>query len=320
MLEKVRGALLGTAIGDALGMPVEGWSMDAIAQRYGEVREMLPARLGRGTYTDDTQMMIALAESMVRCQQVNAEDIAKTYMRFCDPRRGYGGGALRALKRIFDGVSWRESGIGDFPGGSYGNGGAMRIAPIGVVYGGNDLKQLREVVEAAVYCTHVHPLGIDGAVCQARAIGVVARFTSSSDEFAKEEVLAALHEAVRTDEFHHVLDTIQELLKEPDVAPEHVIQSLGNGITALEAVPAAIYSFLSHFASFEEATVYSIGLGGDTDTIAAMTGALSGAYLGVSHIPDRWLEVLEDGKYGKSYIDSLAHELFHTFKRHFLLL
>ena len=312
-LEKIQGSLLGTAIGDALGMPVEGWSAEMIAQRYGQVRDMLPARLGPGTYTDDTQMMIALAHSLVSCQKVDGADIAKTYMTFCDPRRGYGGGALRALRRIADGVSWRESGFGDFPGGSFGNGGAMRIAPIGVLFGAGDVEQLREAVEAAVYCTHTHPLGIDGAVCQARAIGLITQVVPDTIPLSPEWVLSALHEAIRSDEFHHALDTLADVLRTPNVTPQQVIARVGHGIEALEAVPAALYAFLAHTTNFEEALVYAVGLGGDTDTIGAMTGALSGAYHGVAHIPSRWLDALEDGKHGKSYITYIAQELSRLF-------
>lgn len=314
-LDRFRGALLGTAVGDALGMPVEGWHATSIARQYGAIREMLPARLGRGTYTDDTQMMIALAESMVRCQKVDGEDIANTYVKFCDPRRGYGGGALRALQRINNGISWRESGMGDFPGGSFGNGGAMRIAPIGIVYGSGDVERLREVVEAAVYCTHTHPLGIDGAVCLARAIGIVAQHDPPSECLSNDAGLKTIHAAVRTDEFHAALDQIAQLLQKTALSVEQVVSRLGHGVAAIEAVPAALYAFLAHSQSFEEAVVYAVGLGGDTDTIGAMTGALSGAYLGDSQIPARWLDALEDGKYGRSYIAQLAGQLLQVFSQ-----
>jgi poly(ADP-ribose) glycohydrolase ARH3 len=260
-------------------------------------------------------MMIALAESMVRCQQVNGEDIANTYVKFCDPRRGYGGGALRALQRIRNGVSWRESGTGDFPGGSFGNGGAMRIAPIGIVYGSGDVQRLRGHVKAAVYCTHTHPLGIDGAMCQARAIGIVAQCDPASERLSTATVLKAIHDAVHTDEFHAALEQLAQLLQTTDVSVEQVLSRLGHGVAAIEAVPAALYAFLAHAQSFEEAVVYAVGLGGDTDTIGAMTGTLSGAYLGASQIPARWLDVIEDGKYGKSYIAQLAEQLFHVFSQ-----
>ena len=81
---------------------------------------------------------------------------------------------------------------------------------------------------------------------------------------------------------------------------------LGNGIEAFNSVPAAIYSFLTHAASFEEAVVYAISLGGDTDTIGAMCGAISGAYLGVDAIPERWRAKLEN----REYLEGLAEGLW----------
>ena len=71
-------------------------------------------------------------------------------------------------------------------------------------------------------------------------------------------------------------------------------------------MPAAVYSFLSHPNSFDEAVIYAISLGGDTDTIGAMTGAISGAYLGIESIPDRWKDKLEN----RSYIEDLAQKLW----------
>jgi poly(ADP-ribose) glycohydrolase ARH3 len=189
----------------------------------------------------------------------------------------------------------------------------MRIAPIGALFGAGDVELLREAVEAAVYCTHTHPLGIDGAVCQARAIGLVTKVVSETIPLSPEWVFSALHEAVRCDEFHHALEILADLLRTPHVTPPQVVARLGHGIAALEAVPAALYAFLSHPASFEEAVVYAIGLGGDTDTIGAMAGALSGAYHGAAQIPARWLDALEDGKYGKTYIMDLAQELSRLF-------
>jgi poly(ADP-ribose) glycohydrolase ARH3 len=85
-----------------------------------------------------------------------------------------------------------------------------------------------------------------------------------------------------------------------------VVGVLGNGIAADEAVPAALYAFVRHVASFADAVTAAVRLGGDTDTIAAMTGALAGAFHGVDAIPDRWRSRLED----EQRIDALADELF----------
>jgi len=81
---------------------------------------------------------------------------------------------------------------------------------------------------------------------------------------------------------------------------------LGNGIEAFNSVPSAIYSFLIHHDSFAQAVIYAVSLGGDTDTIGAMTGAIAGAYLGVEAIPNQWRDKLEN----RLYIAELAEKLW----------
>ncbi|MFQ5751697.1 MAG: ADP-ribosylglycohydrolase family protein, partial [bacterium] len=108
--QKFQGALIGTLVGDALGMPVEGWPPQAIVQEYSQLREMLASRLGKGTYTDDTQMMIAVAESLVHCKGFNGEDMARRFLDNYDPRRGYGSGTVLALQFLRRGVPWHQTG------------------------------------------------------------------------------------------------------------------------------------------------------------------------------------------------------------------
>lgn len=100
---------------------------------------------------------------------------------------------------------------------------------------------------------------------------------------------------------------ISDLLTEtPGPGFSDLVARLGNGIEAYNSVPTAIYSFLSHPLSFKEAVLYAISLGGDTDTIGAMTGAISGAYLGVDSIPGKWQMKLEN----RLYIAELAQRLW----------
>src|SRR6266480_2550329 len=91
--DRARGALLGTFVGDALGMPFEGVEHERIPPDV----EMLAARRGRGTYTDDTQMMIALAESLIERGWIDAEQLAQAFLQAYDPDRGYGGGTRRVF-------------------------------------------------------------------------------------------------------------------------------------------------------------------------------------------------------------------------------
>ncbi|MFQ6040646.1 MAG: ADP-ribosylglycohydrolase family protein [Candidatus Poribacteria bacterium] len=300
---KFIGALLGAFVGDALGMPVEGYSAAMISQRYGVLNEMV-----FGRYTDDTQMMIGIAESLVHCKGFNGEDMAQRFVSNFDLTRGYGPGAMMAIDKLRAGYSWDKAGGTTFENGSYGNGSAMRIAPVGVFYHDNP-KQLRKVAYLSSMITHAHPLGKEGGALQAYAIACALETRSLRENGFLQSIKAFLRDDI--DIYHEKIDQIQRLL-ETDQKPSEVVNTLGNGITCFDSIPAAIYSFLSHHESFESAVVYAVNLGGDADTIGAMTGAISGAYHGYEEIPDRWIEKLENGVKGRDYVISLAEQLYET--------
>ncbi len=85
-------------------MPVEGYDCKTIEMKYGELREILDARMGAGTYTDDTEMMIGIAESLVQCRGFNGRDMAGRFVKLYNPERGYGGGTVKALSLLREGM------------------------------------------------------------------------------------------------------------------------------------------------------------------------------------------------------------------------
>lgn len=307
--DKFCGALLGTHAGDALGMPLEGASAASIKKRYGEVREMLEARLGKGTYTDDTEMMIALAESLLRCGDFDGADLANALLENFSLERGYGTGSKRAMELIRAGTNWEEVGKRIFKDGSYGNGSAMRIAPVGCLYH-HDLHKLKKVAYASSSVTHAHPWGKEGAFLQALAVAKAVA-SDPEDVLDRTKYLQDLKNEFSADSpYLASLEVIEELIQiKPDV--EEVVAKLGNDSRAMNSVPTAIYAFLTHNHSFEETVVYAVSIGGDTDTIGAMAGAISGGYRGKSAIPSRWLDVLERGAKGANYIEELATGLYN---------
>jgi poly(ADP-ribose) glycohydrolase ARH3 len=294
-VDRSGGALLGTFVGDALGMPFEGVPPDAIPLRL----DMVEARLGRGTYTDDTEMMIVLAESLIEGGSVQPESLARRFLERHDPRRGYGGGTLRVFAHWRDGVPVDAAARRVFGGqGSAGNGAAMRIAPVGVRFAADPARLLEQARRSATV-THTHPLGIDGAVAQAAAVGAALR---------GDDVVAAAREAVETDEMRRRLYTVAEFLREPLADPTEIAEALGNGSTASESVPTAVYA-ACRTDDFREAVTFAVRCGGDTDTIGAMAGAIAGARHGRKAIPSSWLDALEDGIYGRSHVERLAADL-----------
>ena len=306
--DRFRGALLGTFVGDALGMPVEG--LHGMLRR-GEVREMLEARLGRGTYTDDTQLMIALAEGMLDGPRGGDLDLDRVAARFAanfDPARGYGGNTRRILAAFRRGEPWR--GVVQarlLPGGSYANGAAMRVAPVALACYPEPSEVTRAAEAQGEVTGHTHPMGRFGARLVALAVLRALRRGVERRPFDFAGFVAEVR-APAPDEFAAALDWIVD---NPDSAPRHAARRLGTGLRASRSVPAALWAFASRAEDPEEVIVRAVNLGGDTDTIGAMAGALAGAYHGAEALPQRWLEALENGDKGRDYVIQLADRLWH---------
>jgi len=300
------GCLLGTACGDILGAGVEGWPAAEIREAFGELRDFADSGRGFGCYTDDTQMTLALAASLVECGGVDPKHVSGKYAEFYEGWRGYGVAAHRVMQALKHGADYRGTGRLQFPEGSFGNGGAMRIAPVGLAYRHADPDALHRAVEDALLCTHVHPEAIDGAFVQAKAVASAA--TTASADFDPQRLLRELHEASRTAIVQAKLEALSRGLRGDD-SDLFVIAKVGNGIRASEAVAAALWALLRYWRNPEECIIRAVGFGGDTDTVGAMAGALVGGLHGASWIPARWYDNIENGRHGRDEIVDLAREL-----------
>ncbi|KPV63830.1 MAG: ADP-ribosylglycohydrolase [Candidatus Bathyarchaeota archaeon BA2] len=291
---KFIGCLVGSAVGDALGRSSEGlWFSEAKIERFS------------GRWTDDTHMMIGVAESLIATEGFDGSHMAQTFIKNYErePWRGYASGPPRVFRWIKSGMAWNEASKRLFGGsGSYGNGAAMRVAPVGLFYH-DDLEQLRAVVYGQSQITHSHELGKEGALLQAYAVALATN-ANPPFELDSSAFLKKLKGFTRNEVYKQKLERAWELLGETNRL--RVVRELGNGVEAHNSVPTAIYSFLRNPNSFEACVLYAISLGGDTDTIGAMTGAISGAYHGVEAIPERWKSKLE----GREYIEKLAGKLW----------
>lgn len=182
-LTRCIGSLLGTAVGDILGANVEFFSRAEIRQEHGLMADFLdsPAR-PKGVFTDDTEMTIALAASLVSCKAIDGHHCATAYARafVAQPRRGYGPSVSQILDLLARGADFRTTGRAVFSQGSYANGGAMRIAPVGLAFRHASEDILYRAVEVALLCTHVHPEAVDGAFIQANAISELCRWSDAS--------------------------------------------------------------------------------------------------------------------------------------------
>lgn len=283
---KARGALLGAALGDALGRGFEGDPSPSGS----EIGDVLRAHATLH-YTDDTAMTIALAESLVAVGDLDEDHLAETFARHWhgEPWRGYGGGTASLLRAIHGGGSWRELAPAQFDGGSYGNGAAMRVAPVALLAGG-DVPRTLDLARRSARVTHAHPLGIDGAALQA---GVVALALATPEDapLDRQAVLTAAGGFVTETAMRHQLERVAEL--PAHALPAEVAARIGHGIDALSSVPAALAAALVAGGSLSDTIRFAIAIGGDTDTIASMAAAITGAHLGAEAVPEAWLARLE---------------------------
>jgi poly(ADP-ribose) glycohydrolase ARH3 len=293
-LDGARGALLGTFVGDALGMP---WA-DLPASLTPDVVEMTDGRLPRGSYTDDTEMTIAVAESLLARGEVVEEHLADRLLERVTPIRGYGASTTAVFDQLSRGIPVAVAArqVRDKQG-SAGNGAAMRVAPIAIRFA-HRAPALIENARRSARVTHVHPVGVDAAVVQAAAIA--AALTGAN-------VQAAALARASTPQIREALRTAAAFGAR-DAGPAEVAAATPRSPAAPAALCRAIWCATAH-DDFEAVVSAAVRCGGDTDTTAAMAGAIAGARFGALAIPTRWLDQLVDGDRGRTYVERLAEQL-----------
>jgi ADP-ribosyl-[dinitrogen reductase] hydrolase len=295
---RAKGALLGLAVGDAVGTSVE------FQARYSfpEVTDMTgggPFNLDKGKWTDDTSMAICLAESLIECTEFDAVD---QLTRYCDWRDN---GVNSATDICFDigNTTWwgltnfRETGdpysskSGD---NDAGNGSIMRLAPIAIKYYDSPDVLYTHAINSS-RTTHGAQECLDACVILA---DIIARLVSGMSKYS------ALEYNYNSDRLHEVVASpkLRELMKLGFLDKSYEeIKGTGYVVDSLEA---SIWCFM-HTNSFEAAILKAVNLGDDADTTAAITGQIAGAYYGMERIPEHWLAPL----YRKDDIEELAAKL-----------
>ena len=249
-------------------------------------------------YTDDTQMTIGLAETLIEHGRVDLPTLSQRFAANYEPHRGYGQGARQILECIAAGNDHDVLAETIFPGGSFGNGAAMRVAPVGLMFGHDHDRVVAEARLSALP-THRHPLGIEGAELLALAIAVAAE----GPPLDRRRFYDVLTKRCHSDEFAWQLRAARKLRRSDSLG------FLGNSLPAHRSVVTAIVCFTVSPGKYEDVVTRAISLGDDTDTLAAMAGALCGAHLGAGVIPARWLERLENGRQGCDYLHQLSERL-----------
>nr|WP_304956221.1 ADP-ribosylglycohydrolase family protein [uncultured Acetatifactor sp.] len=281
-------ALEGIALGDCFGQTF--FVPDEIACKRINNREILNEPWH---FTDDTVMAIGIYRILEKYGKINQDELAKVFASnyALDWHRGYGGTAHSILRNIGEGKDWREAAAEVFDGmGSMGNGGAMRVAPIGA-YFADDLDKVLYYARASAEVTHAHIEGIAGAMAAAVASALILNkklgcYFGEGETFVR-DIADKLPEC----------DTKYKILTAASVPRESsidfAVSVLGNGmmLTAQDTVPFCLWCAAYHYDSMEEALWTAVSALGDRDTICAIVGGMVSLY--ADKLPQQWLSYME---------------------------
>jgi len=341
-IERVRGSMLGLAVGDALGAPLEGLSAQQIRAHYGQVVDYVdgtrawkrkPYRWRMpGLYSDDTQQALALCDVLLESGRVEPERLAELYLGLANPKgtyvgahRGVGRSFRQVLADLERGVSPRHTGQT-----SAGIGAAMRIAPVALYFNGEP-EAMFDAAMAASLMTHRDIRSLAGALAVAHAVRRLAAgahrdpsflFRLAADVARAEERIVTAHAANVTSLQEHgcslsrAIAHVEALLESPreralaalvEEANRHGADPVCKRATMgfpPACIPACLYILMTT-EGFEDALLEVINLGGDADSAGAILGALAGAHYGYEAIPHRWLLGLQN----REAIDERAHAI-----------
>lgn len=299
--DKYRGALVGVGIGDALGRPAEGKTPERLRQVHGKITDFIPWRGWRGgpkgTLTDDTELTIALAESLIERREMDPADFGRRCAAWLPVGRGKGHATTEACMNLADGMTWDEAGTP-----SAGNGAAMRAAPIGLLHP-LDMNRLRRDAATSAVVTHADPTAVLSAAALAFLVAELVHVQPGDLDVdllmnRLVEVLEDLHDPELPERKPEggtvrLLERIREIGSRLDASPEDLFSYTFNGAFVSESLPASIWCFLRSPDDPETVLITAANGGYDADTVAAMAGAMAGAYNGMSAWPTRWVDDLE---------------------------
>ncbi len=320
------GLLVGGAVGDALGLPAEGLSSSRQRKWWpGELKHRF--LFGRGMISDDTEHAFMTAQALLEA----GGDVERFRRSLAWKLRwwvvalpaGVGLATARACVRLWLGVPPERSGVN-----SAGNGPAMRSAILGAVFA-REPERRREFVRASTRLTHLDPKAETAALAVAEAAAWIVRegapnpspdlrppsphpMGRGQGEGLVEMLRTIFLSGTGDEEWKRLGHRVGEALAQQEsVADFAALLGLANGVSgyAYHTVPVALYAWLRHRGEFVAALTNAIRCGGDTDTVAAIVGALAGCETGVEGIPAEWRKGLADWPRSPRLLERLAEEL-----------
>ena len=287
-IERAKCSLEGLSVGDAFGETffinpdlVEGLIEErAVADRT-------------WTYTDDTLMAMSVFSVLRQYGFIDQPALARNFAERYDNTRGYGPAMHRLLWEIKCGEDWSERAQSLFEGqGSFGNGAAMRVAPVGAFFA-DDIDAVIEQAARSSVITHTHDEAIAGAIAVAVAAAQAYRLRKSNNLPGRSEFLDLVLPHVPDSEVRSKIRQARDISASASV--QFAVSVLGNGVgvSAQDTVPFALWCAAKHLSNYEEALWLTVSGLGDRDTTCAIVGGIVASYSGIEGIPPEWLKTRE---------------------------
>jgi len=329
-LERIKGCMIGGAIGDALGWPVEFLEISEIKNKYGVngIVDLVITSEGNAEITDDTQMTLFTAEGLLRAETRSIRKgichapsvIQNAYLRWLNTQ-GYD--QIKEKEWIYDGwlithndlfhkrapgntciqaLNSNEMGLVDHPlNESKGCGGVMRVAPVGLFL---DVENAFDTGMDCAALTHGHPTGYLVAGMLAYIIALLVK-----GEALTQAIDMSIKKVMQYQDCQESSDALNRAVKlsKSNIEDAKAISLIGEGWIAEEALAIAVYCSLKYKNDFETALITAVNHNGDSDSTGAITGNILGAFLGIDAIPYKWKNNVELSK----VILEIADDLYH---------
>lgn len=301
--DSIHGCLLGCAVGDSLGLPAEGLSRRKIAKRGWTGKWKHRFVFGRGMISDDTEHSLMVAQAMLAADgdvdQFRKKLAGKLRWWFLALPAGVGMATAKSCLKLWLGISPKRSGVH-----SAGNGPAMRSGIIGAAFADNPEKR-RAFTEASTYMTHSDPRALIGAMAVADAVTMGDSAVGSAVDYFRSL-------GNQDQEWQGLCDKMAEGLSKK-WSIDQFAEAIGcekeiSGFV-YQTVPMALFAVFRHRDDFASAIEGILDCGGDTDSVAAIAGAIAGAWGGPTAIPSRWVDGIAEWPRSRKHIKKIAEEL-----------
>lgn len=308
-LDSIIGCIIGTAVGDSIGLCLEGLTPERANKLFGN---QLKQRffLGKGMISDDTEHTIIVALALIKSKgniEVFNNELEKQFKKWLlTLPSGVGLATLKAIMKLLFGSNCKKSGVF-----SAGNGPAMRSSIIGLCYGDKS-HILKDFIKSNTFITHTDVKAYIGAL----TVAVAAYTASKYERTIPEDFYNIIKDTLKNEPAEEFLTILKDVIISINLneSTKFFSEKIGlqQGITgySYHTIPCVIHCWLRNQGNYKNAITEIVNCGGDTDTTAAILGGILGSSVGINKIPKEWINNIKDWPYNIKYMVSLSNCLF----------